>query len=278
MATIYTQTGSEKAVILGVREAMVYPFSTTEEWTDLRVGFFLSLTTAGASDTHTGLTETLTTTGSPEDRFWLGLKTNNDTFPHLYPGAFAGLTNDQSFADSTPSKLVSSDDQIGTSTTDFWRVSSPLATDGIFDNAISNDPTDDLVGATTDPTGKLEESGDIKQILPVQSYIHFPQNVTNAGGYAVLVLLRYQLTPTDNRIGYRTLTMTQKLERYSTDIAYSNTPTVAEIRAQLQNPPTTMTDSNGPRRIYGELDAVYAYWPFNNSRLRIHALAIEKMG
>ena len=73
MAKIYSKAG-EKMIICAVREAHYRSFQATD-WVDLRVGFFLSLTQAGADDTTTGLSETIS--GSPgvawTDRFAIGL-------------------------------------------------------------------------------------------------------------------------------------------------------------------------------------------------------------
>ncbi len=91
MATIYTKTttlGTEKNLILDGREALVYPFNIGS-WTDARLSFFISITTAGDSNAAV-VTETVIQNNAANS-FCVGLKTNNATLPRLSGTNFWGL-------------------------------------------------------------------------------------------------------------------------------------------------------------------------------------------
>src|SRR5215471_3621687 len=89
MATIITK-GSEKVLVLGVREGLLYQ-SVSPDWLDLRIGAYISATKAAADDDPTALAETLTTTGAEQDRLWIGLKDNSNSMPRDCP--FFGISN-----------------------------------------------------------------------------------------------------------------------------------------------------------------------------------------
>ena len=72
----------------------------------------------------------------------------------------------------------------------------------------------------------------------------------------------------------RTIRAMIKSEANSADMLYSDTPTLDVIRTQLETwPPSQqlgpVTLSNVPNRFY-------FYWPFRQSRLRIHSYGILK--
>src|SRR5215471_7972879 len=172
MAKIFLKGGTEHTLILGVREAYYQPFFATN-WTDLRIGFFLSVTQAGADDTITGLTEEVGTPPLPmlpsSDRFALGIidSATGRTFCG-YSNIWTGPLNVSTIGTS---KLVSSDGGITTSNAFFWRP--------------TNEVSDLFSLRFLDGNVIRGRGGDGSQL-------HLPQDTVGAGGYATLVAMRFQ--------------------------------------------------------------------------------------
>lgn len=248
-AIIAQITPEEKACILNVRSWEYQPF-VAPGWLDLRVGFFLSLTKATADDDQTGLAETIGDgvhlLGST-DRYWLGIGGTSGA-----PGGGAVIiayTNVsgrmQAFGDT---ELLSSDEGLGTTNTDFWR---PRNTRHATSVAIF-------------------EGDHSRAALSQNVQQHFPQIPANAGGYAVMFgmqLLR------DNPSS-RTIRVNIPSQPNSSDMFYSDTPTLAVLQAQLEVWPPSQ--QMGPVQLGAVPTAFYWYWPFRQSRLRIHAYGILK--
>lgn len=254
MAKIYLRGGTEKVLINAVREAYYTPFQATN-WTDLRVGFFLSVcgeTDPGEDNTITGLAEEIGTPPRPllpwSDRFSLGL---TDSVSGL---TFLGYTNVNSsrYRSIGTSKLVSSDAGIGTTNAYFWRVKnevSDIDSVKIMDNSI------------------------IRARGVSGSQLHLVQDTVGAGGYCTLVALRFQRD--DARGRKNIITMSVKLGTNNGDILYSNDPSDTNLIANLEAFPTNVQQL-GPIEMSQTPDTVWAYWPFVNSRLRIHSWGILK--
>lgn len=262
MAKIYSKSG-EKLLILSIRQGMIEPF-VAPGWVDLRVGFFLSLTQAAADDTITGLSETLddgSTSGLVplKSRYWIGVKVRDTFFPGSIGTTFIGFTNTHGFnnggglatEDFGTSVLASSDEAIGTSNTNFWRPSNGNYADslgGMFENSFP----------------RIAGSDGIQQ--------HFPQNTAGAGGYAVLHALR--LTRPNSSSAIITAQIKSSVT-HSGDMLFTNTPTSDLLISTMQAWPTTVQQW-GPAQLSRVPDALYLYWPFRNSRLRVHAMGVLK--
>jgi hypothetical protein len=244
----YQKTVDDRTVILNVRAPYIHPF-VDGEWTDLRVGFFLSLTKAAANDDTTGLAETLPASGSAS-RYWIGLKSNNAALPGT-GGQFIGYSNSQQFRagnDVGDSRLDSSDIGLGTTNAFYWRPSNVANLSLGF---------------------RVLDGATVRGGLGNGSQQHFPQDATGATGYAVLLAMQL-LRPSGTS---RMLTIKSKAQNYSTDMLYTNTPTKDVLRTSLQTWPSNVQQV-GPASLSGIPDALYFYWPFHNSRLRIHSLGL----
>jgi hypothetical protein len=101
---------------------------------------------------------------------------------------------------------------------------------------------------------------------------HFVQDVTGAGGYATLLMLRIQRT---NSLHGPSLTVSIKQGTHSSDVLFTSTPTLDLLETNMANYPTTV-QSHQVNRVVHVPDALYCYWPFHNSRLRVHALGFMK--
>lgn len=255
MAKIVAHGGTEKMLILAVRQAYFQPFTATN-WTDLRLGFFLSVTSAAVDDPAspiTGLAESIST---PQwtDKVSIGL-TDRAT-----GSIFLGYSNTGlGFPSELNSQLVSSDSGIGTSNTNFWRPQTEIRA-GLFE-------TNCLY---------ILDGGFTRARGGAGSELHLPQDTAGAGGYSTLIGMRFQ-RPTS---GSRTITMTVKTTGsggHNGDILYSNTPTAELLESNLNGFPATVQQL-GPVQLSRTPDTIWAFWPFHSSRLRIHAYAILRSG
>jgi hypothetical protein len=252
VATVINKGGTDKTVIMAIRELLAQPFQAPE-WLDLRVGFLLSLTKAAADDDPTGLAEEITGNLGASDRFQVGL-TDRQTGT-----IFIGYTNrgqgSRPITTGT-SKLVSSDIGIGTTNAWFWRPK----------NSISDHWSFQMVDA----------DGVQRAISTDGSQIHFPQDVANAGGYAVLLSMRLTRDNTTTRAKIITVTIKKATAGgHSGDVLFTNLPTAALLQTNLQSFPATVQQF-GPVEMSQVPDVMFVYWPFRNSRIRIHAMGVVK--
>lgn len=264
-------TETDKTLILTTRTQMIYPFSAPD-WTDLRVGFFLSVTKleTGApadDDTITGLAESIAVPPDglgPQDRYWIGLKDRGTALPKSAGTRFIGFTNSNlqnaPIETSGASRLTASDIGVGGGTF-FWR---PNNSGGIQHSG--------GIWSEWHPRGHSTDG--------VQQ--HFVQDADDvpdgAGGYATLLAFRVRRnTPVSNSF---TVTV-PKVDHpppggiiRSCDIMFTNTPTLDIMRAVLVSFPTAGVQTWGPSTLAAAPDAIYLYWPFALSRLRVHAVGI----
>lgn len=246
-AECYQKTVDDRAIILNPRAFYIQPF-LAPNWTDLRVGFFLSLTDKTNDDLTTGFAQTITNPGAlhSSDRYFLGVINTTTGNP------FYGFTNLAQFdpdriGDST---LVASDAGVGTGTA-FWRPGN---------------------SANNKYTAAIVDHGQIRRVLVDNLQIHFPADATTvAAGYAVLLglqLLRDDATS-------KNITMRIKSTTKSADMLYSNTPTKELIHSSLDPWPASL--QLGPILVTNVPNAFYFYWPWSNSRLRVHSIGVLRM-
>jgi hypothetical protein len=247
-AEVIQKTATDRALILAPRGWMVYPFQAPG-WVDLRIGFFSSLTQSVADDAITGLGEVRSLSTDPRDFAWIGLKTNGPAFIGSPGQRFIGWTNVIPGLGGQ-SRLISSDIGLGTTNTNYWRL----------DNI--NDPN--AVFQIIDGYGRAKGQDGAQ--------LHYPQSEAGAGGYCVLHAMQIQRWS----VGSTYVTVRIKSELHSGDILYSSDPTKALFENSLANFTTNPFQQLGPLTLTALPDALYAYWPFSNSRLRIHVCGVYK--
>lgn len=242
-AECYQVTADDRAIIINVRSWYIHPF-VVPNWTDLRCGFFLSVTDDTADNVITGLGETIVNPGllGHYDRYWLGLT-------DMVRGAvFIGFTNtiERQPGGRGDSALVSSDAGIGSGAA-YWRPR----------NSINNAWGAAIYDGTLPKTYILDDNQQ-----------HFPQTLGGGGEYAVLLgmqLLRDN--PNSNTITVRVKSTTK-----SADMLFSAAPTKELIQQTFQNWPASK--QMGPVTLSNPPNAFYFYWPFHQSRLRVHSLGL----
>jgi len=253
-AHVFDKSG-DQIIVMHTRRHLVQPIRA-DGWIDLRVGWFLSLTTSGADDTITGLSETIASIGNvnPADsRYFIGLKTEGDNLPLTGSEVFIGFSNSQAGGpnrEQGASKLLSSDIGIGTTNSNFWRPDNDY---GVI------------------PTGVILEGANLRRAM-TQNFPHFVQNVGGAGGYATMLAMRLQR---DNPSS-RTVRVSFPQNVNSADVEFSSTPTKAELLDKLVNFPASVFNMAAV-----ELSRVptawFFFWPFQNSRLRFHAFEVVEV-
>jgi hypothetical protein len=259
MAEIYDKAG-ERLLIPAVREAYIQPFDAPN-WLDLRAGFFLSITDKTNDDLITGLAETINLGVRlfPADRYWIGFKTNEIAWPRTENVVFIGYSNTmvgpvgvQSGETLGNSVLASSDAGIGAGSNYYWPNN-------------SHNPSWSVIITDGQPIRRQSLTG---------AQQHFAQVVGGAGaaGYATLLALRL----TRPNVQSKLVTISFKsVPAFSSDILFSSTPTKEIIETNLLDFPTSV-QTRGPTQLRRVPDALYFYWPFRNSRLRIHSIGVLK--
>ena len=247
-AIIYQIPNADKALIPDPKEALVYPFDAGA-WLDLRLGAFISITTLASNDDqgNASIAESLATAGVPGDRVFMGLTANN---------VLLGLSNSGVTEGSTPS-VVEADP---VDTTKRWRYKgiagkAIVARDGI---TVGGNITQDNAAAIFGP-----------------ELCKNPDPTAGTGGRANLFMLRI------TRPSSTSLTLTTayaKTNRSGADYAdanvFSDNPTIGLIRQNFRSATWT---AGLPAILFATVpNELLFYWPFMNSRLRIHSLCIEK--
>lgn len=245
-AKVYQKTPQDKVVILNVRGFERQPF-IAPNWVDLRVGFFLSLTSAANDDDYTtDLTETIVNPGSmdPTGRYSVGVLLGATGLTFI---GFTNLIQGNLVGDSV---LVKSDAGVGTTNQNFWRPANSA------NNTLS---------------AMIMDAGIVRDQSPDGLQQHFPRDPVGAGGYAVLLGLQLLRDNAQSR----TVRVNIKSSGQSADMLYSNTPTLDVLRQALAAawPPSKQM---GPVTLSGVPDTFYFYWPFRQSRLRIHSYGVVK--
>jgi hypothetical protein len=255
---VYDRGPGERLVIMDVREALVQSFDAAE-WTDLRVGFMLSITSAIANDNISNLSANIVDSGTGiplTDRFWVGVKDSSDTFPGNPGTQFIGFTKWKGDPGSAhtkgDSKIVSSDGGIATTNSNYWR---PVNGDG--NSSYMFEVADGTVSRGRASNG---------------SQLHFVQN--NSTVYTTCA--GFRLTRPDTRSNARQITVqVAKLQggKASGDLEYTSNPSKIELQAQLANFPTTVQQF-GPVSFSDVPDTLFCYLPWTTLRLRIHAAGV----
>lgn len=255
MATKITKSG-KAASVHDVREYLPQKLNAPG-WTDLRVGFLVSVTKTSNTDDPAALTETIGTEPRPSlgsfDRYFIGVL---GQLGHVFLGfTNRGQSTSGEFTQGS-SKLIPSDGGIGVTNTNFWRPKNELS------------DTFSLQVIDTNITRAMGGDG---------SQIHLVQSAAGAGGYATLLMLRLQRDNAGSRAKTVSVSTKRDLVNHSGDVLFTNTPTKALLTANMQSFPTVVQQL-GPIELTEEPTHIYIYWPFRNSRIRVHCHGVLKAG
>jgi len=245
-AIVFQVPNADKAVILDPREELIYPF-IVEGWTDLRLGAFISLTKLTDNDDTTGLAESLLTSGNLLDRVLMGFVGGSSSGGN----SFFGLSNSAVTEGSTPSVIEAGD--VATR----WRYK------GIAGKAFC------VLDGTPGGTIVQDNSGTI--FGPEMS-----EDAATNGGRASLFCLRMKRTSGSSLTvsNFYYVNTNRGGVNYADANVWSDNPSIGLIRSNLKS--ATWTSVLASQTFVSIPIGLVFYWPFANSRLRIHSLCIEK--
>lgn len=246
MATIFQKISGDNCVILGPKEALVYPFSMGS-WTEIRVGGYFSYTNINDNNL-TGIKESFSSSGPPTAFFW-GIKDTGTNLPYSSGSVFFGITNDSV---GSPKSVLNNYTLAG---------QSPYA--GTSDN--SNNSVayfTFLSGNSLFRTSSQLNGGGFYALRMTEGTF-----VTGTTGYAWFNGLRYLYDRNRSIITGAAMQSSSP----STDISITGLRT---LLSQLPNQSTLPASNISGCGI--QPDALFLYNPLINNQIRIHGLAVEK--
>jgi hypothetical protein len=156
------------------------------------------------------------------------------------------------------SDLVSSDIGIGTTNTRYYRPRHGTPPPN-GDNDIAH----------------IIDGGRALSSAPDGSQMHFVRDPATAGGYCTLFALRFTRADPHGRARVITMQVKKTASGHSSDFLFSTDPSATVMQSQLEAFPTTV-NTLGPVELSQVPDYMKLYWPFSQSRLRIHAVGVLK--
>lgn len=237
-------SNNDHTLILDTRASLLQQFKATN-WTDLRLTMALSLTSNGANDQQSGLFEILGSSGD-NNHAYIGFKSSDGLLP---PSTnFWGFSTEQQALLTSPAQLY---DQGGV----LWQPGNNNTI--VFPALLSNGITkqNNTIGQATGPT--------------------FFEGASPATLYASVFCLRMRRNdPTLAQITTAEVALTNAggtMNLPSGNVSDTSTGNLRALTAAA-----VFTQILGPFTFSSAPDAIYAYWPFNNSKLRIHNYVVEK--
>lgn len=239
-SVIYNLGGTDKTLILEPRARMLQSFAAPN-WTDLRLSIAMSLTKPSDPNDPTGLAESI---GAGEDtnQVYIGFKSTDAELP---PSSnFFGLSSRREpEADSSATTLADDNQWV-------WERGSGLNDHWLY---VSN--------------GTTKGSGISFGVSP-----HFRDTVVS--DYATLVILQMlRNNPTSNLVDQLNVVIQNAgaPADYGTFLSDTSIGNLRSITAGA-----TYTNFLGPFTFTTVPNAIFLYWPFVNSRLRIHSYVLER--
>ncbi len=243
MASVIYSLGTDKTLILDTRAPFLQAFKATN-WTDLRLSIMLSVTKQSDPNDPTSLGETIGA-GEDSNQVYIGFKSSDGLLP---PSSnFFGFSTQKATPDGTSTSL--------------------------FDNAqfvnqynFQRNLAASCYLYASNGTTKLQGTG---------SAASFPLVDTVTADYATLIILQMlRNDPTLNVVDALAVAVGGGTIPW-TGANYADT-SVGNIRTLTAA--ATYQIVGGPFTFNPVPDALYVFWPFTLSRLRLHAYCLEKYG
>lgn len=237
---IYNLNGNDKTLILGTRSRLLQSFKALN-WTDLRLAIALSITKPSDPNDHTGLDESLGT-GEEGNQVYIGFKSSNSLFP---------------------------------ASTNFWGVSTLNPSVNTSPNVLGDSSQGYYIFSQNVTDVDYASNGTTHQKISPASCPRLQNGSGILSGYATVVLMRMlRNDPTINLVD--ALQVSTNDSFWDTGLPFLTDTSTANLRAIAAA--ATYTTLIGPFAFTAVPDALFFYWPFNNSRLRIHNYVLEKYG
>ncbi len=258
MATIFQKVAGEQCLILGSREALIYPFDVGS-WSEIRVGYYISLTSA-SDDNALSTNETSSYAGSFKNSMYWGLKDSGSALPTQAAVAFVGWG--QTSTQARTSRIVNHDPVFD---------GNPYVMLEVGDNVslFVQSPSRMISYGTAHVHSQANVGDGQFMITPV------PANGTGtAVGYAAYYTEQYIKTNVGgkNTISFGTAASLPAEAHNITNLR--NRILASSYTTMLTGWATTDQTSAGTNL---DLNSLFIYMPFVSNRLRIHAIVIEKV-
>ncbi len=254
MAIIYSKTTAttpEQCLILGVREALVYPFDLGT-WTEIRVGLFVSPTHATGDGNVISVDESVGNPAgtTPKSNFYIGLKDSGSALPNTFGANYIGWGN--GYGSAQPGTIGNG------------LLANHVAGNVYYPRHLSNNTT-----ATTVATN-------FEGIFTTAPHA----NIVNTTSYASRNIFRVVMGSTP---GGKSTIIWQMMNNLTNHVAG---PYTAEVMRQYMLS-STFEGGNYPTGYWTTSlsptgdnltppNALFIYVPFFNNRIRIHGIVIEK--
>lgn len=279
MAYIYqkqlegTVSGYDQCLILNTKESILYPLpDELKNWKELRIGFNMTLTSGEHPNARAFSDKIIKTNTSYSDSFYFGLKTNNSLLPFQDGCAFIGLGHKTGLAyvsvekDGSPDNNTMFNTAPGVNNIPFLMGSGEEYKNYIYVGSAPESDNSKLNGyGFFAPLNYMPSSGApfapfclriIKQDNTIQMQQARSVSNTNAGQYTK-----------DNSI--------TGLRNFMNQFGLDSTYTYYQQNNKFTYFPFTndMTSGGYPVPIP---DALFIYWPYGNTKLRVHNFCVEK--
>lgn len=238
----YNLNGNDKTAILGTRATLLQKFEAPN-WSDLRLAILFSATKESDPNDPTGLAEAIGSAGEDNNQVYLGFKQADSLFPRSTN--FFGISTQQ----ATPAGATTLSDG-----GDFLQWTNSGGKNIYASNGTTRQ---NETAGTTSP--RVQD----KIVSPTYS------------GYQTLIILRMlRLDPT--------LELVDSLEVGGADVPgylddgvpFKNNLSITNIRSIVAA--AAYTSFLGPFSFTKAPDAIFMYWPWVNSRLRVHGYVLEQ--
>lgn len=239
-------SNGDKTLILDTRASFLQPFKAIN-WTDLRLTFAASLTAAAANDQQSGLSEVYPSTGDINHAY-LGFKSSDALIPTQTN--FWGISSNQILVPSAQAQLQ---DNAGS-----WQLGN----------------TNSVAAAMLVSNGTTKQNSGIGQAVQPLFY----EGASPATLYANVFILRMRRNdptlPIINTLEAALFPSGFVVGSYNGLTGLVSDTTIATLRATTAA--AVFTTLITPFTFVNVPDAIYFFWPFANSRLRIHSYVLEK--
>lgn len=252
MSIIYQKisgANQEQCLILGPREALVYPFNLGE-YQEIRFGIFFSMT--AANDSNTAYTNETVGTGNPKNKLYIGFKDHSVNFPFTPNSSFIGNGS-----------LPSTNNGAG--------VANVALSNQAIVTVSSGGSTMANIYSISGENGTQVFSGYNLRSIALGSPLRIPTTA--------------QVTSTTNYMSFFGGKLLQTGSQFSYFSTYDNlntygTGTQLALRTLISRFPNQdgINGINGISGIFSgaQLNSLFIYMPFSGNQVRIHGLVVDK--
>lgn len=248
MATIFQKTAGEQCLILGVREALIYPFNAGT-WNRIRIGWYWSFVNSTDDNGKASEETQFNTASNNKNSVWIGVKDSGIALPRSAGSFFAGMGHSSSSSRNCSIEVNS--------------------------NAFFGCQNGDVYGQFCISQGTLDTSFE-------QGFVAFTKpTVDQSTGSASYAAYQAIDVVSGNGANNKPVIVVRQCQFSAVKSSYSET----NLRSSILNDTpqnvigsgyvTTHLSPTGTPVEYP--NSFFIYSPFTTARIRIHGIAIEKI-